>query len=183
MDILINTKNLKIDDDIRDYAQKKLGRLEKYLSSISAVKLELAEEKSKSRTHSYSAQVTLNVNGFLIRGEQRGDDIHAAIDSVSDVMERLVTKYKGRYEVGKGGAPESIRKPSSDVERQADEEKAGIVKLKRFDVKPMTVEQAVDQMEFLGHDFFIFVHDSDNSINVLYRRKDGKYGLIQPARA
>jgi putative sigma-54 modulation protein len=180
MDIQIITKNLRLDEDIRDYAEKKLGKLAKYLSTISSVKLDLVEEKSKSRLHVYTAQVTLNINGFLIRGEHREDDVRAAIDGVADVMERLVNKYKGRYEVNKGRGPESIRKPVTGEIRMGEEEATNIVKQKRFLVKPMTVDEAIDQMEFIGHDFFIFVNIEDNSIGVVYRRKDGKYGLIQP---
>ena len=102
MQIQVTTKNMKIEGDIKEYAEQKLGRLTKYLNSISSIKLELVEEKSKSRLHTYSAQVTLNVNGFMIRGEHKGDDIHATVDAVADVMERLINKYKARYEVNKG---------------------------------------------------------------------------------
>jgi putative sigma-54 modulation protein len=184
MQIQVTTKNMKVESDIKEYAEKKLSRLTKYLSSISSIKLELVEEKSKSRLHTYSAQVTLNVNGFLIRGEQRGDDVHATVDAVADVMERLITKYKARYEVNKGREPESIRKPSkSELLGEDEEEKTGVVKLKKFTIKPMTVDGAIDQMEFIGHDFFIFINNDDNSINVVYKRKDGKYGVLQPQSA
>lgn len=181
MDIQVITKNLKTDEDIKTYAEKKLVKLGKYLGTISSIKLELVEEKSKSRLHNYTAQVTLNTNGFLIRGEHREDDVLAAIDGVADVMERLVNKYKGRYEVNKGRVSASIRKPAADVVGLGGEEKAtNVVRQKRFVVKPMTVDEAIDQMEFIGHDFFIFVNVEDNSIGVVYRRKDGKYGWIQP---
>ena len=184
MAILIVTKNLKIDEQLSSYAESKLGKLSKYLSNISSVKLELSEEKSKSRQHLYTAQVTLNINGFLIRGEQKKDDIHASIDAVADVMERLVVKYKERYEITKRRVPESIRKPPlEDVEKDNAGKDGVIVKSKSFLIKPMTIEQAIDQMEFLGHDFFIFVNDGENSVNVIYRRKDGKYGLILPELA
>jgi putative sigma-54 modulation protein len=183
MDVQITTKNLKIDDETREFAERKLNKLEKYLSNISAVKLELLEEKSKSRAHSYAAQVTANVNGFIIRGEQKGDDIRGTIEASLEVMERLVAKYKSRYELNKSKVQESIRKPSPEAQRQADREESGIVKLKRFKVHTMSVDQAVDQMEFIGHDFFIFVSDEDSTINVVYRRKDGRYGLIQPESA
>jgi len=184
MQIQVTTKNLKAEGDIKEYAESKLNKLTKYLNSISSIKLELIEEKSKSRLHAYSAQVTVNVNGFLIRGEQKGDDIHATVDAVADVMERLINKYKARYEVNKGRVPESIRKPAQGgVQREDEEMKTGVVKLKRFMVKPMTVDEAIDQMEFIGHDFFIFINYDDNSINVVYRRKDGKYGVLQPESA
>jgi putative sigma-54 modulation protein len=181
MQIQVTTKNLKVESDIKDYAEKKLSKLTKYLNTISSIKLELVEEKSKSRLHTYSAQVTLNVNGFLIRGEQKGDDTHATVDAVSDVMERLIDRYKARYDVNKGRVVESIRKPSQGESlKEIPVEEAVVVKKKRFGVKPMTVDEAIDQMEFIGHDFFIFINSDDNSINVVYRRKDGKYGVLQP---
>jgi len=179
MEIKIAARNMKLEEDVRDYAEKKLGRLSKYLNNISSVKLDLIEEKTKSRQPVFGAQVTMNVNGLLIRGEQRDDNPRAAIDAVNDVMERLIDKYKKRYSVNKGKAHETIR-TAAEEEAQESEQPQYVYKRKRFIVKPMTTEQAVEQMEFLGHDFFLFVSDVDNSINVVYRRKDGKYGLIQP---
>jgi putative sigma-54 modulation protein len=179
MEIKIVARNMKLQDDVRDYAEAKLSRLSKYLISISSAKMELIEEKTKSRQPIYGAQVTLNVNGFLMRGEQRDENIRSAIDAVTDVMERLIDKYKKRYSVNKGKAHETIR-TTVEEDVPEDEPPQYVYKRKRFIVKPMTAEQAVEQMEFLGHDFFLFVSDVDNSINVVYRRKDGKYGLIQP---
>jgi putative sigma-54 modulation protein len=179
MEIKISARNMKLKEDERDYAEKKLSKLSKYLNSISSVKLELIEEKTKSRQAVFGAQVTVNVNGFLMRGEQKDENIPAVIDAVTDVMERLIDKYKKRYSVNKGKAHETIRTlPGEDVPQV--EQTQYVYKRKRFIVKPMTAEQAVEQMDFLGHDFFLFVSDVDNSINVVYRRKDGKYGLIQP---
>lgn len=184
MQIQVITKNLKTEGDIKSYAEKKLSRLTRYLNNISSIKLELIEEKSKSRLHQFSAQVTVNVNGFLIRGEHKGDDTHATVDAVADVMERLITKYKARYEVAKGRELQSIRKPSlGDQNPTERNENNGVVKLKKFKVKPMTVEEAVDQMEFIGHDFFIFVNSGSRAVNIVYKRKDGKYGVIEPESA
>jgi putative sigma-54 modulation protein len=179
MEIKIAARNMKLQEDERDYAEKKLGRLFKYLNSISSIKLELTEEKTKSRQPVFGAQVTVNVNGFLMRGEQKDENVRAAIDAVTDVMERLIDKYKKRYSTNKGKAHETIRTPADDDIPQIEQSQY-VYKRKRFIVKPMTAEQAVEQMDFLGHDFFLFVSDVDNSINVVYRRKDGKYGLIQP---
>lgn len=181
MQIQVITKNLKEEGDIKQYAEKKLNKLTRHLNNISSIKLELAEIKSKSRLQQYSAQVTLNVNGFLIRGEHKGDDAHATVDAITDVMERLANKYKARYEVNKGREQASIRKPSDSVVlKDTEAEQAEVVKLKKFQVKPMTINEAIDQMEFIGHDFFIFISYENQSVNVVYRRKDGKYGVLQP---
>ena len=177
MEIKIAARNMKLEDDVREYAERKLGRLSKYLNNISSVKLDLIEEKTKSRQPVFGAQVTININGFLMRGEQKQDNPRAAIDAVNDVMERLIDKYKKRYSVSK--AHDTIR-TQAEQEATPAEQPQHVYKRKRFIVKPMTIEQAVEQMEFLGHDFFLFVSDVDNSINVVYRRKDGKYGLIEP---
>ncbi|MCX5993168.1 MAG: ribosome-associated translation inhibitor RaiA [Chloroflexi bacterium] len=179
MEIKIAARNMKLQEDERDYAEKKLGRLFKYLNSISSIKLELTEEKTKSRQPVFGAQVTVNVNGFLMRGEQKDENVRAAIDAVTDVMERLIDKFKKRYSTNKSKAHETIRTPAEEDVPQIEQSQY-VYKRKRFIVKPMTAEQAVEQMDFLGHDFFLFVSDVDNSINVVYRRKDGKYGLIQP---
>lgn len=179
MDIKISARNLTIDNDIRSYAEKKVNRLTRYLSTITMIHMELAEEKSKSRLTTYVVQVTMNINGFLLRGVQKDDNLKSAIDAVTDVMERLIDKYKKRYAVNKSKVHESIR-TAKEEEVAIDEVKRPVVKRKRFMVKPMSLEQAIEQMEFLGHDFFLFANDEDNSINVVYRRKDGDYGLILP---
>ncbi|MHB8085330.1 MAG: ribosome hibernation-promoting factor, HPF/YfiA family [Dehalococcoidia bacterium] len=178
MEIQVTARNLKLDPENKDYAEQKLGKLHKYLNTISTIKLELVDEKSKVR-QIYTAQVTININGFFLRGEHKGDSIRSAVDEVVEVMERLIDKYKKRYEVNKGREPESIRKLDLEEELEITE-KSRVAKSKSFIVKPMTTSQAIDQMEFIGHDFFIFMNAKDNSINVVYRRKDGRYGLIQP---
>jgi len=184
MEMQISFKNMKQDPDIQEYAEKKLDKLNKYLANISGIKMELTEEKTKSRQHSYTAQVTLNINGFLIRGEQKDESLKASVDEVVETMERLVTKYKKRHEVNKGRVNESIRIPAgTGGEKETEVDEISILRMKRFIIKPMTVEQAIDQMEFIGHDFFIFANAEDKSVNVVYRRKNGRYGLILPELA
>ena len=178
MEIQVIARNIKLDPVEKEYAEEKLAKLHKYLNTISTIKLELVDEKSKVRPI-YTAQVTININGFLLRGEHKGDNIRSAVDGVVEVLERLVTKYKKRYEINKGREPESIRKPIEEEEKM-EADKSRVAKSKSFLVKPMTTSQAIDQMEFIGHDFFIFLNARDNSVNVVYRRKDGRYGLIQP---
>ena len=179
MEIKISAKNLTIDDDIRGYADKKMAKLTRYLSNITMMHMELSEEKSKSRLSVYVVQVTLNINGFLLRGVQKDDNLKAAIDAVTDVMERLIEKYKKRYAVNKSKVHESIRttKEAGDI---VDEVSGPVIRRKKFALKPMSAEQAIEQMDFLSHDFFLFINDEDDAVNVVYRRKDGNYGLIQP---
>ncbi|MGD0355708.1 MAG: ribosome-associated translation inhibitor RaiA [Dehalococcoidia bacterium] len=178
MEIQVIARNIKLDPVEKEYAEEKLAKLHKYLNTISTIKLELVDEKSKVRPI-YTAQVTININGFLLRGEHKGDNIRSAVDGVVEVLERLVTKYKKRYEINKGREPESIRK-LVEAEEKMEADKSRVAKSKSFLVKPMTTSQAIDQLEFIGHDFFIFLNARDNSVNVVYIRKDGRYGLIQP---
>jgi len=182
MDVKVITKNLSDSEDIVPYTEKKMSRLSRYSNNITGMKVELTREKSKSRKEQYTAQVTLNINGFIIRGEQKDDTLKAAVDSVTDVMERLVGKFKKKYEVTKSRGSLSIRELNTALPLTESEAAAipHLVKTKRFIVKPMTVEQAIDQMEFLGHDFFLFLNAEDDTVNVVYRRNDGKYGLILP---
>ena len=182
MEVQVIAKNIDLTDDIKSYAENKVNRLSKYLNNVTTAKVELLEEGSRSKQRYFIAQATLNVNGFLIRGEQKAENVKASIDKVAAVLERLLLKFKKKYKISKGRSPESIRQVK-DIEIIAEVNPAtsnSIVKLKRFPIKPMTVEQAIDQMEFLGHDFFLFLDANDNMVNVVYRRKGGGYGLIQP---
>ena len=179
MDIKISAKNLIIDEDIRGYAEKKINKLTRYLTNITMMHMELSEEKSKSRLSSYVVQVTLNINGFLLRGVQKDDNLKSAIDAVTDVMERLIEKYKKRYTVNKAKVHESIRTAKEEGDIAAEVGKP-VIRRKKFALKPMSAEQAIEQMDFLSHDFFLFVNDEDSAVNVVYRRKDGNYGLIEP---
>lgn len=182
MDIKVIAKNITVEDAIREYCEKKLNRLGKHLVNITSIKMELTGENSKARPDLFVAQATININGILLRGEHKDRDLKTAVDAVTDIMERQIDKYKKRYTVNKSKVHESIR-VSGEPAIDDGEENKPVVKIKKFKVKPMKVEHAIDQMELLGHDFFLFVNDDDNSVNVVYRRKDGYYGLIQPETA
>ena len=134
MEIKVSARNLKMTDDIREYAEKKLNKLSKYLSNITAAHMELEEEKSKSRLSRVSAQVTLNINGLLLRGEQKDDNVKPAIDAVTDVMERLIDKYKKRYIVNKSKVHESIRVVPKENDHTAEANRP-VVKRKKFIVE------------------------------------------------
>jgi putative sigma-54 modulation protein len=181
MNIQVFLKNLNTEEDISGYAERKISKLSKYLNNINSIKIELSQVKSKSRRLIYTAQVTLNVNGFLIRGEQKAEDVRVAIDAVSGTMERQIEKFKSKYEISKTREAQSIRNPVLTKDKiEFEEYSSNIVKSKHFIIKPMTIEQAIDQMEFLGHKFFLFINAEDDVISVVYLRDDEKYGLIQP---
>lgn len=179
MELIIRGRNIEITDAIEAYARKRIARLERFLPTISEAELELAQENTRSRDQRQIAQLTLRMTpGLLLRAEERHADLLAAIDLVVDKMERRIERFKGRRE-GRI-RPEAAESPSAEA---TGEVTGRIVKVKRFEVTAMTPEEAIEQMELLGHDFFIFYNPETASINILYRRRDGNYGLIQPELA
>lgn len=184
MEMDIRGKKLQLSTAIETYVSKKMGKLSHLLPSIVETKVEISKEKAKSPTNRYVVQVTVKSNGVLIRAEEREADVYAAIDAADDVIRKQIERFKGKYYLNDRRAARHRKELEAPVDlgTEADEEKTPdvVVKAKRFPVKLMTVEEASVQMELLGHDFFIFLNDDNNSFNVLYRRKDGYYGLIQP---
>jgi putative sigma-54 modulation protein len=171
---------MEIPQDVRDYVQKKIGKLTHYLPNIAEAKVEIHEQNTKSRQHRYTAQVTLNSRGVILRGEEKGEGVRAVIDAVAEVLERQIERYKGKQQ-DKGRGLSLARQPEEEI---ADEKEAmdlpRVVRLKRFMVKPMSVAEASEQMELLGHSFFLFVNTDNDRLCLLYRRHDGDYGLIEP---
>lgn len=178
MELQITGKNMEILPAVRSHIERKLGKLSRHLPNITESKIEISEEKTKSPQQRFVVQVTIDSNGTLLRGEERGKDMFVAIDKVAEVMSRQIEHYKGkRYEKGRG----SSLARSGFSEEVAEERPLGrVVKIKRFTVKPMSVDEAMGQMELLGHDFFLFFNADSEELNLLYRRKDGNCGLIEP---
>lgn len=188
MDMHITGKNLELSPESRDYAAKKMGKINRFLPNILSFDVVASEEQARIADQRFIVQVTIDNNGTLIRGEERGRDFYTAVDKVAEVINRQVEHYKGKLPYAKRRSTPSIRTTTTEVvaavaeEVDAEDEEEGprVVKTKRFDVKPMSLDEAVDQMELLGHDFFLFYNPDNNRINLLYRRKDGNYGLIEP---
>ena len=185
MQLTIKGKNLDLNETARDYIDRKIGRLGRYLDSmIIDGTVELSVESTRNAGDSHVAQVTITTNnGAILRGETRAADLRTAVDAVADVMQRKVVRYKERvYRKGKAQAARSIVAEPLLPEAEAlpEEETPHIVKTKHFAIKPMLPEEAAEQMELLGHDFFVFLNDRTKKVNVVYRRHDGHYGLIEP---
>ncbi len=179
MELIIRGRNIEITDQVEAYARKRIMRLERFLPTISQAELELAQENTRSRDQRQIAQLTIRMTpGILLRAEERHADLLAAIDLVVDKMERRIERFKGRRE-GRSRAEATESVSAGEVSSPAGR----IVKIKRFEVTAMTPEEAIEQMELLGHDFFIFYNPETASINLIYRRRDGNYGLIQPELA
>ena len=179
MQLIIQGKNIEITDRLREYVEKKVGKLDRYLPTITEARMELSVEGAKSAKDRQVAQLTVRTRGTLLRAEERSADMFATIDAVVDKMYRQIVRYKGkRY--GRGRGPGET--PPVEI-LEEEEATPRIVRTKRFQVIPMDEAEAVEQMELLGHDFFVFFNVNTNEMNVLYRRKDGNYGLIEPELA
>ena len=169
----IRGEKLVITDAIRDYTEEKLGKLDKYFKDDNVT----ANVLAKVRGNSQIVEVTIPTSKFILRSEEEHDDLYAAIDLVTDKLERQIRKNKTRLN---RNVKESVKEFNFDYELPMEEEaKETVVKRKKLEMKPMSEEEAVLEMELLGHSFFVYKDMDTESINVLYKRKDGDYGLIE----
>ncbi len=178
MELQITGQNIDLSEAVRRYIERKVNKLNRHLPNMMESKVEIAEEKTKSPEQHYVVRLTIDSSTTLLHGEERGQDLFTAIDKVVEVMKRQIEHHKGKlYDKRRGNSPargESIEEAEPTVAPRE------VVKVKRFAIKPMSVAEAIDQMELLGHDFFLFFNADAEEINLLYRRKDGNYGLIEP---
>lgn len=173
MQLSVTGRNLEITDALRSYVEEKLRRLTKYLESIVTAHAVLSVAK-----HRQIAEVTLRVRDLTIRAEESGDDLYSSIDLVVEKLERQVLRYKERIvgHAARGGT----RGGRSEATPAVAEEEPQVLKTKRFAVKPAVVDEAILQMNLLGHSFYVFRNARTDEVNVIYRRRDGHYGLIEP---
>jgi len=182
--IEIVARNMRLTDNLKDYIEKKAVKLERHLQEIEEIRVEVTHAKSaRSAMDRQVAQMTVHGKGFILRTEERADDIRAAFDTALDKMQRQVERYKGKHYRGRGdgrSAAEVVEEPMP-VDEETGELLPLIARRKKFIVLPMNEDEAVEQMRLLGHDnFFIFFNPEQNSMQVLYRRRNGTYGLIEP---
>lgn len=173
MNLIVRGKNIPITDSLRDYVEKRIFKMERFLGEIEEAQATLSVEKDRHRV-----EVTIPLNGFLLRGEEETGDMYSSVDLVMDKLEKQVEKYKTRLikKIKSRNLPEIVVSPVI----QSEEEQPQIIRTKRFAIKPMTAEEAVMQMNLIGHSFFVFSNAESDEVNVVYRRKDGHYGLIEP---
>jgi putative sigma-54 modulation protein len=178
MRLHVKGRNTEVSESIRTYAERKLGKLEKKLAAPTQVELELAVERNASIAANHVAEATIWTKGPTLRAREASSDMKASIDQLVEKLERQVIRYrdKRRRRAGRedGGA---AMEPTAAT---GDEPGPKIVKVKQFSVKPMTPEEAVLQLELIGHDFFVFQNADTEDLNVVYRRRDGDYGHIEP---
>ncbi len=179
----IRGKNVTVTDGDREYVERKLQRLERMLDDRSEAEVELRLERRSNEDDSHVVEVTLNIDGYPLRGTASASTFRAASDDVIDKLERRTVEHKERpRDRARSGSARYDEPPMSLPVDSGDGQGAGplVVKIKRFAIKPMFWEDAVTRMEELGHAFFIFVDAENERTAVLYRRKDGRYGLIEP---
>jgi putative sigma-54 modulation protein len=198
MELIFKAHHQHLDESFKAYTQRKLDRLSRYMPMVDEAVVEIRRENTRSAEQRYVVQVTVNSKGTWLRAEERAAEPRIAVDLVADALGRQVRRHKDRvYRSGHAGrqrtratvrVPDTVPDIAPDELQSLEDDDEGlilgkVVREKRFPIQVMSVEEAVEQMELLGHSFFLF-HDSDDDTNyaLLYRRRDGDYGLIRPEK-
>lgn len=181
----VKGKNIEVTDGLREYAEKRLKKLERFLPSLKEATVRESVERNLHRV-----EVTLEGDGLLLRGEERSDNMYASIDLVLDKLEQRLKRFKSRHShkgnhdrgIRTNGAPHSAAAFTEvlPAELEPDDEGPHLSRVKRVTMKPMTYEDAARMMEMVDHDFFVYVDSPTDEVHVVYKRKDGNYGLIAP---
>lgn len=174
MKYIISGHNIDVTEGIKTAVQTKLGKLDKYFTTETEAVVTLSVEKDRQKI-----EVTIPVKGSIIRAEEVSTDMYASIDLVEETIERQLRRYRKKIIDRHKSAKENFNQ-SYIEEDYEDEDTVKIVKSKRFGIKPMDPEEACVQMELLGHNFFVFLNAETDEVNVVYKRKGGTYGLIEP---
>ena len=182
MNLQVKGRNLEVSDQIREYAEEKLSKLDRLVKDPTRIELELAVEKNPSISNNQVAEATVWTKGPVLRARESSSDMKASIDLLVDKLERQARRYRDKRRRGPGHHNNHDHGPEGIPVVPPDETPL-LVKTKQFAVKPMTPEEAVLQLELIGHDFFVFQNADTNDVNVVYRRRDGNYGLIEPRTA
>ncbi|MGE5391347.1 MAG: ribosome hibernation-promoting factor, HPF/YfiA family [Deltaproteobacteria bacterium] len=175
----IRGRNIEITDALKEYTTKRLSKLEKYIEDVKEVQVALSVEGDR-----HKVEVTIPLNGMILRGEEATDDMYSAIDLVEEKLEKQIEKHKTKlYKQHRGAGLKKAFRDQIQMDLDQGEqkiEKFKVVRSKRFALKPMDTEEAIMQMNMLGHSFFVFWNPESEQVNVVYRRKDSNYGLIEP---
>ncbi|MCR2806709.1 ribosome hibernation-promoting factor, HPF/YfiA family [Paenibacillus soyae] len=175
----IRGQRFQVTEALRDYAEKKLSRLEKYFDAPIASEITVTLSVTKGQ---HTVEVTIPLVGVMLRAEEKSEDMYASIDLVVDKLERQIRKHKTKvnrkFRQG-SGVRALFREEGSAVSVLEEEDELELVRTKRFTLKPMDVEEAILQMNMVGHNFFVFANAESKEVNVVYKRSDGKYGLIE----
>jgi putative sigma-54 modulation protein len=188
MELQVKSRNAKLSDDLNEYIQRRASKLDRVNERITDAKLELRESPAHRDGVRFTAQLTISTRRAILRAEDTGTDIRATIDMAIDKMNRRIKRFHER-KIGRGRREavslgelavtqaEALETPDLDGDDAAS---GAVARVKRFKIQPMDSEEAIEQLELLGHDFFVFFNPDSGTLNVLYRRKDGDYGVIEP---
>lgn len=183
LEIEVYGRNMEVTDRIQDYVDKKVSKLDRYLSGIDEARVDLAYVKSaRSSSDRQVAQITVRGKGFILRAEERAEDIFTALDVALEKLQRQMERYKGKRQRvrGDGRTASEVLQAEAAEEEELEEELPIVARRKRFVLTPMDEMEAIEQMSLLGHEnFFVFYNINSNAVNVLYRRRDGSFGLIE----
>jgi putative sigma-54 modulation protein len=181
LEIQVYGRNLEVTERILDYAKKKVSKLDRFLNDIDEARVDLAYIKSaRSAADRQVAQITIRGKGYILRAEERSDDIFTALDSAVEKLQRQMERFKGKRQKGRGDGKPASEVVSASTELEPEDDRSLIVRRKKFVLTPMDEVDALEQMKLLSHeDFFVFFNSVTNSVNVLYLRRDGLYGLIE----
>ena len=181
MKFMISGRDIKVTEALKDYAKEKVGKISKYFDDDTVIEAQISLHVENQR---HMVEVTMFVDGLTLRAETETGDMYASIDEVSDKLARQVRKYKSKIRrklrEEKLEFEEELVEARHEDEHEEEEEELQIVKTKRFAMKPMGVQEAAMQMDLLDHDFFVFSNAETEEVNVVYKRNDGNYGLIEP---
>ncbi len=186
MHLNVHGHNLEVNQSVQDYVERKIGRLDRYLPTLSEGRVDIREQAARVANERFVVQVTLrDSHGTILRGEERAGEVFAAIDQVENKLQRQISRFKGkrkdRYQRQPAPDGRGAGLPfDAEEEAQEEEDETEIVRVKRFPMAPMGAEEAIEQMELLGHTFFVYYDGTSGNVSVVYRRSDGNYGLIIP---
>jgi len=190
MKLTIRTHNTSTFENFQEHAEKRLARLERLLPRVDDIVVEVEHEETRAAAHRYAVQVTVHTGTSILRAEERGADPRVALDVAADVLARQARRHKKRlHDRNHYVAKEAVAAVMSEPEVEAAEDDAEeymlgkVVRVKHFEAKPMSQEEALAQMDLIGHDFFLFLDSGSNDYALLYKRKDGDYGMLAPRRA
>lgn len=173
MRITMNGKNLTVTEDLKNRIEKKLGKMDRYFRQEVDATVRLTQEKNLR----YIAEITITVGGIMLRAEETSDDIIKSADRAVDKIERQIRRHRTKLEKR---LHEEVVIQAEETENSVEEESQELVRVKRFEMKPMTVEDAILQMDMLGHSFFLFQNSETGITSVVYRRNDGNIGMLEP---
>lgn len=180
MQVIFSGKHLEMTPALREYAEAKLLKLTRFFDHVQEAKVTESILRNQ-----HIVEVTLKADGTLIRAEERSPDMYTSLDLVVDKLERQLSRYNKRFitrtrDALDGMKPNDLAAGGGSARSEQEEELPMIVRTKRFAIKPMDPEEAAMEMELIGHDFFVFNNSENNQVNVIYKRRDGNYGLIEP---